>query len=293
MHRIGWIVAVALIVGVVLVARAEAQTGTLRTTHTAVVMELPRGDAVVVGSVEAGKVMEYLDRQGDWFLVTPPADAPGAWLRGWIQLRFVQVTSGAAPSAASAATASRGGWHVRGFGQAAGTWFSASNSFETIVGSSLGFVYGGGGQLVFPNGSYVEGGVTRFNKTGSRALVSGNEIFILDIPHVVTVMPIEFTWGYRWGTMSKPSPYAGLGLGWHELREESSGLQDDPNASKGHIGYHFLAGAEFPLARWLWLAGEIKWAGVPGLIGETGVSAVYDENDLGGTTLSLKILIGR
>ena len=105
--------------------------------------------------------------------------------------------------------------------------------------------------------------------------------------------PVEFTVGYRETAARRVVSYAGVGVGWHTLKEESPSLQDAGNGSEGHLGYHILGGAEYPVGRWLWLAGEIQWASVPGVLGETGVSAVYGEDNLGGTTFRFKILVGR
>ncbi len=62
--------------------------------------------------------------------------------------------------------------------------------------------------------------------------------------------------------------------------------------SQGKIGYHVAGGAEFPLARWVSLAGELQWATVPKELGETGVSARFDEDNLGGTTFRFKFIVG-
>lgn len=302
MRRIGMIVALVWIVSAVLVAPAAAQmTGKLRVARTTVIMETPRGDSLVLMSVPAGTILDILDRQDGWFLVSRPADLPvdTPWRRGWIQARFVQVMSGgvfvpgSTASQASRRPASADRTYARGFGQAGGTLFTAKDSFETILGSALGVMYGGGGQVGFPNGAFVQVGVTRFRKTGSRVLASGSQLFILDLPHVVTVTPIEVTAGFRGARTGGVYPYVGAGGGWHVFSEESPGVQDEVEADEGRVGYHVLGGVEYPLARWLWLAGEVRWAKVPGLLGDTGVSAVFEEDDLGGTAFMFKILVGR
>src|SRR5438034_750433 len=83
------------------------------------------------------------------------------------------------------------------FAQAGGSLFRAKNSFDTIFGGRLGSTYGFGGQWVFPSGLFVQGAYERFRKTGSRVLVSGEQIFRLTIPDTLTVEPIDITLGYR------------------------------------------------------------------------------------------------
>ena len=58
-------------------------------------------------------------------------------------------------------------------------------------------------------------------------------------------------------------------------------------------GYHLLGGAEYKILRWLGVAGEVAWTTVPDAIGESGVSQAFNDTDLGGTTLRVKITIGQ
>jgi hypothetical protein len=75
------------------------------------------------------------------------------------------------------------------------------------------------------------------------------------------------------------------------LTEEAPGT-DAQRTRKGKIGYHVVGGSELTLARFLALAGEVQWATVPKAMGETGVSAVFDEDNLGGTTFRFKVILG-
>jgi opacity protein-like surface antigen len=180
----------------------------------------------------------------------------------------------------------------RGFGLAGGTLFTAQDSFDTILGQSFGPLFGGGGQVVFPNGAFAQVGIERFRETGTRALVSGDQVFTVDFPEQVTVTPITISAGYR---AIRPGPltgYLGVGFGWHRLEEESLELPTAEPISTGHAGFHILGGAEYAVLPWVSLAGEVQWATVPKALGETGVSAFYDEDDLGGTTFRLKLIVG-
>ena len=76
--------------------------------------------------------------------------------------------------------------------------------------------------------------------------------------------------------------------------EETLGLLDAGRGRRGTFdGFHLLGGAEYKIVRWLGVAGEVAWTTVPDAIGESGVSAAFNETDLGGTTLRFKITIGR
>ena len=286
-------VALAIVAGTTVPRPATAQSGlTLRVIRPAAVLEQPRGDSVVLGSLEKGTVVEVLDQQGSWFLVSAPAQEPRpSWRRGWIHADAVEVAGGPMPGAPAPA-AKPGRTHVRGFGQAGGTLFTASDSFDVLLDSSFGTMFGGGAQVAFPNGLFAQVSYERFRKTGTRALVSGTQVFTIDTPLRITVTPLQFTVGYRQPTAARVLPYVGGGIGWHTLKEESSTLPDAEIVDEGHVGYHVVGGAEFALARWAWIAGEVQWAAVPKALGDTGISAVLDEDDLGGTTFRVKFIVG-
>ena len=75
--------------------------------------------------------------------------------------------------------------------------FTAKESFEAILDTSSGPFFGGGGQVNLPLNLFARVDVTRFKKDGERAFVSNGQVFKLGIPTTITVMPIEFTGGYR------------------------------------------------------------------------------------------------
>ncbi len=281
-----WLVAAALVALTALMSEpAAAQGARVRVTRRAPVLESPRGDSVVLGVVDVGQELEVLTRQGTWYQIVTPAGMSRP--RGWIAAASVALV-GSLPSAAPAQKPS-GRTLIRGFGEASGGWFNAHDSFETIVGSAFGTTYGAGAQVAFPGGAFVQASVERYRKTGSRVLVSGTQIYTLDIVDSVTVTPIEVTVGYRDARLRKAIPYAGVGIDWETLKEEAPTLAD---ATGGHVGYHVVGGVEVPIAGWLWAAGEVEWTSLPKALGDTGISAAFGESDLGRVALRFKLLIG-
>ena len=275
-------------------AAAQAQSATtVRVSHHAVVMEAPRGDALVLGSVEAGVVVEIVGRQDLWYEVTAPAGA--RWSRGWIHQRdLVGVGAGSMRPLASAASARKpGALHLRGFGEVGGTLFTAQKSFEAILDSGAGTSFGLGAQLVLPSGLFVEVGVERFAKTGSRVVASGTDIFRLPVPDTVTLMPIGATVGYREASSrwNRLALYAGVGAGRLSLKEESPAPA--PSVDEAHIEYHVIAGAEFKMAAGVWAAGEVRWRTAPNALGSDGIGGSLGDSNLGGTSFVFKVLLGR
>jgi opacity protein-like surface antigen len=139
----------------------------------------------------------------------------------------------------------------------------------------------------------VQGGFDRFRKTGSRAVVSETQVFRVAIADTVTVTPILATVGYRDPRAGRITGFAGAGVGWHLLEEQSPALAGTADYREGHIGYHVSGGVEYRLAPFVWLGGEVQWASVPDGLGATGIGPAFSETDLGATTFRFKLIVGR
>jgi opacity protein-like surface antigen len=185
---------------------------------------------------------------------------------------------------------------VRGFAGVGGLTFSAAESFEAVLGTRSGTLFGGGGEVVLPQRVFARFGVSRFEKTGERVFVSGGETFGLGIDTTIRVIPIELTGGYRFGGVNdRIVPFVGGGIGWHRYQETSEFADDDENVDETHNGYHLLGGAEVRLLRWLGVGGEVQWSTVPDALGQdpNGVSAAFEETNLGGVGFRVKFIVGR
>jgi hypothetical protein len=291
--RIGRIAGAALVLlaAPVFAAMAGAQDNVrVRVTRVTAVMEQPRGDSFVLGTVDPGTVLQLLDQNGQWYLVVPAPGTPKlAWQRGWVLATAVDFLD---PRPRPAALASRrGDLMIRGFGQFGGVLFTARDSFEAILDSPFGLTFGGGGQIVFPSGLFVQADIDRFRKDGFRVLVSGDQLFRSTMANTVTVTPILGTIGFRQARPSRVTGYGGAGAGWH-LLEEQSLLLAGGGERNGHVAFHVVGGAEYTVAPFVWLAGEVRWTTVPDGLGAPGIGPVFEETDLGATTFRFKIIVG-
>lgn len=198
---------------------------------------------------------------------------------------------------------------VRGFVQASHLRFAAARSIEATTGSPTGATYGGGAQVGFGR-LFVQGGIERYAADGRRVFVLDERVFDLGIPNRVTITPIQLTAGYRAGT--RIAAYGGGGIGVHRFSESApfgprAGSSGDAPAGamppalgppfgddvrESHRSWHVLGGVETPLLSWLWIGGEGQWTWVPDALGAGGVSAAFDETDLGGLTLRVKLSAG-
>ena len=205
----------------------------------------------------------------------------------------VMVLAGASPAWAAPPRAGRPAVSVRGFADFNYDWFAAKQSFSAVFGKSTGTFVGGGAQVVFRNGLYVEIGVSRFQETGQRAYVYGGQAYGLHIPLTARLVPIEFTGGYRFSLTPRLIVYGGGGLGTTQYTETSQFVSSSQNVSTRATSYQVRAGAEYRLARWVGVAGELQYRRVPGIFGKSGVSQSFGESNLGGTALDVKVIVGR
>jgi hypothetical protein len=267
----------------------------------------------VKGSVSEGDELEVVSRDGAWYRVRLPGSG-GA--EGCVAARAVEPADGsprrgpmtAAPSSQRGAPPpTRPAPPQKPFGASAfidfgTTSFSATESFEAILDTSSGPIFGGGGQVNLPANLFARVDVTRFKKDGERAFVTpSGEVFKLGIPATIEVMPIEFTGGYRheltFGRRGRSPgfriiPFAGGGAGVVQYKESSDFAQPGDDVDESFTSYHFLGGVEVPLWKFLGVGVEYHHRWVPDALGTGGVSEQFNETDLGGGTFRFRVMFG-
>src|SRR5262249_9526004 len=150
---------------------------------------------------------------------------------------------------------------------------------------------GGGAHLGLPwGGLFAEVGAWRFHEEGERVFIANGTRFPLGIHEDVTLTPIEISggWRFRFRKLPKFFPYAAAGLPSMRYQETSDFSAADEDVDENFGGYHLSVGAEYKILRWLGVAGEAQWTTVPDAIGNGGVSATFQENELGGKALRFK-----
>ena len=179
--------------------------------------------------------------------------------------------------------------------------FTASDSFSAVLGSSSGGVYGGGGGLLLGRNLFVDVSISRFAADGTRVFVAdGGEIVDLGIATEVTVMPIDVSIGWRMeGQPSltpsgKPRfrlvPFAGGGFGFQQYKETSEFSDGEDDVDESHGSYHVLGGIELPFSPHFGAIADVMYRWVPDAIGTGGVSAHFDETDLGGPQVRVRVV---
>jgi hypothetical protein len=185
---------------------------------------------------------------------------------------------------------------IAGYAMLGGFRFTARESFDAILGTSSGPIFGGGARVGLPFGRlFVDVGAWRFQHEGERVFVFNGQVFPLNIPTTIMVSPLEVSvgWRFRVHRMPKLFPYVAGGFTTLKYQETAEFNTSSEDVNENFGGYQLLGGAEYKITRWLGVAGEGTWTTVPDAIGENGVSTGFKETDLGGTSFRFKITIGR
>ena len=306
-------------------AIALAQTTVRVTVDKASLWRAGFGSLITV--VVENQVLEVVGRQGDWLEVVVPAGSSEDRRPALISLKQVTLVSGALPADGTTAAATPGlrpggglppltppgqrpgaagpgraaaqasqpapplDWGLRGFGDVSYHFFTARDTFKAVLDQPGGVFFGGGAEFRLPQGLFVQAATRFFKKTGERVFVLDDEVFPLGIENEVTIMPIEFTAGWRFRSRGA-IPYAGGGAGTYRLKETSEFEDPLEKVDERFSSYHVLAGAEFRGRGWVAGAVEVQYTLVPDAL-TGGLAEIYDEHDLGGVAVRFKIVIGR
>lgn len=173
--------------------------------------------------------------------------------------------------------------------------FTAKQSFNAVLGSETGRVFGGGVEVVLPQRVFAGLRVSRFQKSGERVFLFNNERFNLGIPMTVSITPVQLTGGYRFDYGRRLVPYAAAGMGWYRYEETSDFAETLEQVDERFRGYHLLTGIEIRIASWIGTAVESEWATVPNALGTdpNSVSGEFNESNLGGLTVRVRVVVGR
>ncbi|MGH9385128.1 MAG: hypothetical protein ACRD2N_12665 [Vicinamibacterales bacterium] len=282
---------------VVWMSAATAFAQTVRVTRDKSTIWRADAPSVVLTVVAAGTALEVIDRQGVWLRVRLPATAGDPIATGLILASAVEPISGAGqpkPVPARPGQVVRPGAErlvIRGFGEVGFLRLAATKSFNAIFGKDTTWLPGAGVHASWPNGSFAAAEVEWFRLTGQRAFVLDSQVFPLGIEDVVTVIPVQATFGYQIGRSQVARPYFGAGFGLFFFRERAKFAQTGDDVSQRFPSYHAVVGVDLVRRRRISTAIEAQYSTVRKAIGKSGVSAGFNETDLGGTTVRMKVLV--
>jgi hypothetical protein len=174
------------------------------------------------------------------------------------------------------------------------TMNNASRSAKAVFGGgSGGGTLGGFLEVGVGRSFFVSGHVRRFQRTGERVFVAdtSSPVFRLGHPLTIREVPAYAMVGWRFLPNSRWTPYIALGAGVTSYHEESNVAGLVETASKSKASGHVALGVDFGLGS-LRVGAEAMYSTVPNTIGESGVSKVYGEKDVGGASIVGKVSFG-
>jgi outer membrane protein W len=167
-------------------------------------------------------------------------------------------------------------------------FLQAQDTFNALYDSSNGIVMDAGMKLDIERDFYVSAEVYLISKTGERVWVSSEGTAIkTGISEDLTLIPLTATLGYYLMKSKDVQVYLGVGAGFYLVQIDCA--IDDYDRNESGTGFFGTIGADFFLSDSIYLTIEAKYESVTGLIGYTGVPAIFEEDDLGGILILGKI----
>src|SRR5207248_6807405 len=102
--------------------------------------------------------------------------------------------------------------------------------------------WGGGVQVDFKPGLFVELAASRYSRTGQRVFVSGGTTYGLNIPLTATITPFEVEGGWRFRLGRSLAPYIAAGFTHYSYSETSQFNDPSEDVSAGHTGVVAMGG---------------------------------------------------
>jgi opacity protein-like surface antigen len=279
---------------------------TVETTREKVIV-WRRNPSQVLATLPKGLRLEAVAQEGQWYVVRVPEKYAGpGGATGYVYQGHVALVEGPPPPKRAPveprASDMRGtrrpaaptpALGFRGYGTVSYDWFEASKSFDAILGQKNGVFYGGGGQVLFHR-LFVDVSFEHFKKTGERVFVSNNDVFPLGIDDTITIDPLRVVGGYRFPSANGITGYVGGGIGSVHFQETSEFADANENTDERFTSYHVVGGVEYAAwKKWLFVAAEFHYSSVPDALGAPGVSADFDESNLGGVGIAVKVMVGK
>lgn len=180
---------------------------------------------------------------------------------------------------------------------AEGGYFAMTNAPKSAKaifgGSSGGGTFGGFLHLGLGDSFFVEAHGRYFQRKGERVFVAdpSGPVFRLGHPLTIRLVPVYGMVGYKFLRGSRWAPYVALGVGATQYHEQSdvAGLVETSSTSK--VGGHAALGVDF-LTGPIRFGAEVMYSTVPNAIGQSGVSKVYGETNVGGVSIVARIGFG-
>jgi opacity protein-like surface antigen len=158
---------------------------------------------------------------------------------------------------------------------------NAKDSYDAVFGGTM-LRYGAQVEMRPTERFLLSLAVETGSKTGERVLPT-NPPFRTGVDEKLTLTPIHLSAAWIFHPEATVNWYAGLGPTFLNWKDSSAGESN----SGSDIGAHLLGGVRWQSSgRWS-IGGEVRYSTVPNAVGKGGITKIYNEDDLGGFSLSL------
>jgi len=173
------------------------------------------------------------------------------------------------------------------------TTFASTESFEAIAGTSTAEGVTVGVTLTrLWRGVFLDVAAGRRTIEGERVFIHAGTVFPLGIPTTITWRPLDVSAGWRM-PVGRFTPYAGVGVTTIAYKETADFAQPGDDVSETTSGLLVLGGVDVAVWRWVSLGGEVRYRAVTGVLGVGGVSQEFGEDQLGGTSVAVRLSLSR
>ena len=157
---------------------------------------------------------------------------------------------------------------------------NAHRSYDAVFGSPMPQV-GLGVEWKLAN-HWVLGANADYGQVdGEQVLITDNSTISTGVGVTLTYIPVRATAGFVLDPEGSWRWRFGAGPAWVSWKDDSRG-----GSSGNALGAHLLVGLRHPSRHVTWGA-DLDWSTIPNAVGDGGVTKFYNEDDVGGLTLTL------
>jgi len=168
------------------------------------------------------------------------------------------------------------------------SFMPAADTFKALYDSSGAPVFTAGMKFDLDSGFFLGVEASYISKSGERVWVASDGTAIkTGIAEDLSIIPLTATLGFYFVQFGDVRVYAGAGGGFYLVKIDCEVDSYDRNESG--FGFFGALGADFNLSEAIYLTIEGRYDSVTGLIGGSGVPALFGEDDLGGLSGMMKI----
>lgn len=170
---------------------------------------------------------------------------------------------------------------------------SARQSFDAVFGEHVTMAPGVGGEVTnLWKGLFVRVAGSRSKLSGERVVIFNADVFKLGIPLTTEMTPIEFGGGWRFQSRYAPSrivPYAGASVITMKYKETSDFAESSENADESYSGFGVFGGVDINLTRGIFGGVEGQFRSINFTPGPNSAAASFNESNLGGGILRVRL----